>query len=397
MADHPRQPLPAAVAADAPLRRPAIAVGAVFFVNGATYASWAPRLPELQRELGISDGALGLTLVGMGLGGLAATSFSGWLVDRRGSRTTTLATSAAMSLWLPILGFAPTAVLVFAALLVLGALDGLTDVAMNSQAVELQRRTHRSIITRFHAVWSAGAVVGGLVASRAAAGGISLHVQLLVTGVLLAALTVVASRSLLPDRRRPRGRAASAPATASEPIAPRPVLVVLFLVGVAIALAELPPNDWSALLLSDRFDVSSGRAGLGFVAVAGGMFIGRVVGDRVTDAWGLERTRRTGAALAAVGVVLAATVPHPVGAGCGLFVTGLGLSSLFPLLFKAASDLTHGSHSGMASFSAGARLGFLAASPLMGLVAEHSSIAVALVVVAGTAATVVAAARLPRL
>jgi predicted MFS family arabinose efflux permease len=393
MADHPRQPPSGAVAAGLPLRRPAIAVGAVFFVNGATYSSWTPRLPELQRELGISDGALGLTLVGMGLGGLAATSFSGWLVDRRGSRTTTLATSAAMSLWLPILGLAPTAVLVFAALLVLGALDGLTDVAMNSQAVELQRRSHRSIITRFHAVWSAGAVAGGLVASRAAAVGISLHVQLLVTGMLLAALTVVASRSLLPDRR-----IADRPTTwAAEPIAPRRVLVVLFVVGVAIALAELPPNDWSALLLSDRFDVSTGRAGLGFVAVASGMLVGRVAGDRVTDAWGLERTRRAGAALAAIGVVLAATVPQVLGAGFGLFITGLGLSALFPLLFKAASDLTHGSHSGMASFSAGARLGFLAASPLMGLVAERTSIAVALVVVAGIAATVVALARLPRL
>ena len=96
-------------------------------------------------------------------------------------------------------------------------------------------------------------------------------------------------------------------------------------------------------------------------------------------------------------MIVAATVPHVLGAGFGLFVTGLGLSSLFPLLFKAASDLTHGSHSGMASFSAGARLGFLAASPLMGLVAERTSIAVALVVVAGIAAAVVAVARLPRL
>src|SRR4051794_3096419 len=199
MALHPRQPPLAPNRTGDPLRRPAAAIAAVFFVNGATYASWTPRLPELQLELGISDGALGLTLVGMGLGGLAASSFSGWLVDRRGSRTTTMLTSAAMSLWLPFLGFAPTAVLVFASLLVLGALDGLTDVAMNSQAVELQRGVGRSIITRFHAVWSAGAVVGGIVASRAAAFHLSLHVQLVVTGVVLAAVTIVASRSLLPD------------------------------------------------------------------------------------------------------------------------------------------------------------------------------------------------------
>src|SRR3954454_18740219 len=119
MADHPRQPLPTSpTAATASFGRPALAIGAVFFVNGATYASWTPRLPELQRELGISDAALGLTLVGMGLGGLIASSFSGWLVDRRGSRTTTVLTSAAMSLWLPMLGFAPTTVLVFGALLV---------------------------------------------------------------------------------------------------------------------------------------------------------------------------------------------------------------------------------------------------------------------------------------
>ena len=77
-------------------------------------------------------------------------------------------------------------------------------------------------------------------------------------------------------------------------------------------------------------------------------------------------------------------------------MTGLGLSSLFPLLFRAASDLTHGSHSGMASFSSGARLGFLVASPLMGLIAERTSISTAMLLVAGAAATVVAASRLPR-
>jgi predicted MFS family arabinose efflux permease len=395
MADHPRHlssRRPAAPIGAA--RRPAAAIGAVFFVNGATYSSWTPRLPELQQDLAISDGALGLTLVGMGLGGLAASAFSGRLVDRRGSRTTTVITSAAMSLWLPILGFAPTALAVFASLLVLGALDGLTDVAMNSQAVELDRRFHRSVVTRFHALWSAGAVAGGLVASRTAGAGISLHVQLVVTGVLLAAITSIAWRSLLPDRR---GVHLVTDAVGDVLVTSRRALVTLFLVGVAIALAELPPNEWAALLMSDRFEISAGRAGLGFVAVAGGMLVGRLVGDRITDAMGLERTRRAGAAVAAAGVLLAATLPHPVAAGLGLFLTGIGLSTLFPLVFRAASDLSHGAHTGMASFSSGARLGFLLASPLIGLIAERSSVAVAIVVVAGTASVTVALVGLPRL
>jgi MFS family permease len=327
---------------------------------------------------------------------MPTSGFSGWLVDRRGSRTMTMTTSAAMSLWLPLLGIAPTALLVFAALLVLGALDGLTDVSMNSQAVELQRRIPTSIITRFHAVWSAGAVTGGVVASRAAAAGISLRTQLLVTGAVLAVVTLVAAHWLLPDRHHEVRRREAADPSSRAPRTPRAVLVRLFLVGMAIALAELPPNDWSALMISDRFDVTAGQAGLGFVAVAGGMFVGRIIGDRVTDRFGLERTRRAGASLAAVGVVLATCAPHPVVAGGGLFVAGLGLSSLFPLLFRAASDLTHGSHSGMASFSSGARLGFLLASPLMGFVAERTSIAIAMLLVAGTAATAVAVSRLPR-
>ena len=386
MASHPRHP-------SAPSNRvAAAAIGAVFFVNGATLSSWTPRLPEVQADLGISDAALGLTLVGMGLGGLAASLFSGWLVDRRGSRTMTMTTSAAMSLWLPLLGVAPTAVLVFAALLVLGALDGLTDVAMNSQAVELQRSVGRSIITRFHALWSLGAVTGGITASRVAAAGISLRVQLLVTGAVLVVMTLVASRFLLPDRHRQHAAEDEIP----RPAPGRRLLVMLFLVGMAIALAELPPNDWSALLMTDRFDLSAGQAGLGYVAVAAGMLVGRVVGDHTTDRLGLEPTRRGGAALAAIGVLVAATAPHPLLAGCGLFVTGLGLSSLFPLLFRAASELTHGSHSGMASFSSGARLGFLLASPVMGLVADATSVAVAMVLVAGVAAAAVAVSRLPR-
>ena len=370
-----------------------VAISVVFLVNGVTFVSWMPRLPEIQDRLGISDAALGITLVGAGVGGLAASGFSGRLVDRFGSRTMTLVTSAGLSMALPLMGIAPTALLVFCSLIVLGSLDGLTDVAMNAQAVELQRRVGRSIITRFHALWSAGAVTGGIIASRAAAAGISLRTQLLITAAVLVATTLIAARWLLPDRRAFEDAHEAAPPPG---VGSRAIIGRLFLVGLAIALAEAPPNEWAALLMTDRFDLGPGAAGLGFVAVASGMLVGRVVGDHVTDRYGLERTRRGGAGLAAVGVLIATLVPSSITAGVGLFITGLGLSTLFPLLFRAASELTHGSHSGMAAFSSGARLGFLVASPLIGVLASGTSVAIAVLVVSGGAATTVALARLPR-
>lgn len=369
-----------------------LAIAVVFFVNGATFASWSPRLPEIQDRLAISDAALGLTLVGVGVGGLTASLVSGLLVDRHGSRTMTMVTSAGLSLLLPLMGVAPTAPLVFVTLVAMGSLDGLTDVAMNAQAVELQRRLGRSIITRFHALWSAGAVTGGIVASRAAASGIELRDQLLVTAAVLAGTTLIAARWLLPDHVGHVAESRSA-GTSARPA--RSVLVKLFVIGTAVALAEMPPNEWAALMLAQRFDLSAGAAGLGFVAVAGGMFVGRVIGDHVTDRYGLEATRRAGAAIAAVGVVTATLAPLAPLAGAGLVVTGLGLSSLFPLLFRAASDITHGSHSGMAAFSSGARLGFLCAAPVVGLIAETSAIRIGVLVVAGGAATLVAVSRLP--
>jgi predicted MFS family arabinose efflux permease len=353
-------------------------------------------LPEVQERLGVSDAALGLTLLGGGVGGLAASMISGWLVDRRGSRTVTVATSVALSLWLPLVGVAPAAGVLFAVLIGLGALDGLTDVAMNAQAVALQQRFHRSIITRFHAMWSAGAVAGGIIASQAAAADISLRSQLLVTAIVLAGGTIVASRWLIPGRTQPARPTTDAADADERRRTPRPIFVRLFIVGIAIALAELPPNDWAALMMDDRFDITAGQAGLGFVAAASGMLVGRLLGDRVTDRLGVEVTRRGGAVVALAGIVMATTLPDPVAAGCGLFVAGLGLATLFPLLFRSAAELTHGSHSGMAAFSSGARLGFLLASPLVGLLAERTAVATAILIISGSAATAVAVTRLPR-
>lgn len=373
-------------------RLTAVAVGVFFFVNGATYASWVPRLPEIRRSLEISDTVLGLTLVGAGVGGLAMSLLSGVLVDRIGSRAATIITSLALSAMLPLIAIAPTPGVLFAILVAIGGLDGLTDVAMNSQALQLQRRVRQSLVNRMHATWSIGTLIGGLVASRAAAVGVTFTTQLLVTAAVLVGATLVAAPRLLAPEPLPEPE----PDVHGRTLRPsRLMLLGLFGVGALAVLAELPATEWAALLMIERFDLTVGAAGFGFVGFAAGMVIGRLTGDRWADLFGPERVRRASAALAAVGLLIACTGVVPWITVGGLAVAGLGASVLFPLSIRRAGDLVVGS-TGVAMFSSGARFGILVGPPVMGALSDATSRSVALFVVGGLAASASSMIRLPR-
>lgn len=388
-------------------RAPLAAIGALFFVNGASVASWFPRLPDVRDRLGISEAGLGLTLVGMGVGGLTISLLSGVVVDRFGSRRVALVTSAVLSALLPLVGMASEAVVLFAVLIAMGMFDGLTDVAMNTQAVMVQEgRSH--VMSRLHGMWSVGTLIGGLVSARAADAGVSMKSQLLVTSAVMVATTLSTRPFLLPG-----GPTTDDPPVVDAPLADgvpdggrrgrpsngRPataLLVRLFLVGVAVALAESPPNDWAALMWSDHYHLPDGRAARGYVSIVAGMVAGRFAGDVIVARLGNERTRRLGAAFAALGVVLAALAPVPWVSSIGLFATGFGVSQLFPLMMVGASALTGGRSSGMAAFSSGARLGFLVGPPVVGGLAGLTSVATAVLIVAGAAAVTVASIPLRR-
>jgi predicted MFS family arabinose efflux permease len=368
-----------------------VAIAAFFFANGATFASWVPRLPEIRQSLGVSDTVLGLTLLGGGVGGLLMSLVSGRIVDRVGSRLATVVTAMILSALLPLVAIAPSPAVLFAALVLIGAFDGLTDVAQNAQALQLQRTVSRSIVNRMHATWSIGTLIGGVAASRAAAMGVSFTTQLVVTAVALLVLTVTASQFLLPSEP-PHEHPTDGDGRRIRPA--RMLLAGLFGVGILSILAELPATEWSALLMVERFDLTTGAAGVGFVAVAAGAVVGRLSGDLLVDRFGAERFRRVSAAIALLGLVLATTGPVQPMTLIGLFLAGAGASALFPMSVRRASELVPGA-TGVAMFSSGARLGILLGPPLMGILSDATSRSVALLLVGGSAAAASAAIRLP--
>lgn len=372
-------------------RAAAVAIAAYFFANGAVFASWVPRLPEIRESLGLSDTVLGMTLLGGGIGGVIVSLASGTIVDRFGSRRVTVITAVGLAAMLPLIAVAPTAALLFVTLLVIGGVDGLTDVAQNSQALQLQRAVRRSIVTRMHATWSIGTLVGGVAASRAAAAGISFTLQLTVTAAVLVVLTISAAPLLLPPEPAPADP--SHVATGARGL-PRLMLAGLFGVGVLAILAELPATEWAALVMVERFDVTVGAAGAGFVGVAAGAVLGRLAGDLFVDRIGPEPFRRSCGAVATVGLVVAATGAAPAITVAGLFVAGAGASGLFPMSVRRAGELIPGA-TGVAVFSSGARLGILLGPVLMGVVSDLTTRSIALVVVAGSAAASSTVIRLP--
>jgi len=318
-------------------------------------------------------------LLGTGLGGLLASAAGGALVDRLGSRRSCIAGSVALTVGLPTVAAAGEPWILGAVLVGLGSVDVLTDIGMNVQAAQVQRRASGSVVQRFHAAWSVGAVAGAAAAAAAAGAGVSLGEQLVATSVLLVLVVALAARHLSPvdDPHAPSAAGARR----------WPVLALLAALALAMAVAEGAPGEWAAVFTADVHGASAGVASLGYLAFTAGMVTGRVAGDAATDRLGAPRVFRGALLVAGAGLVVVATSPAAAVGIAGFAVVGLGVSVLFPALYLQAAD-TEGVPAGLGLgvMSTGARLGFLVSPPAVGAVAAAGSLRTSLVLVVGTAA-----------
>jgi MFS family permease len=381
-------------------RAPRIGAVAVAFVaNGLGGPSFLARLPERQSDLGLSDATLGLTLVGMALGAMAASPVAGGLVDRVGSRRVLLVAAGGLGASLWTVGAAPNAPTLFAALTVVGATDAAMDISMNANGAASEARSGRSVMHGLHGIWSLGALAAAGIAAVGAATGVPLTLHLALVGAVIAGSVLATRRGLVGDDARPPvaagpGAPEPAPGHAAGPRRIRTVrpIVVLAAATVGCAMIEGAASDWSAIQL-ERMGVAAGVSALGYAAFMAGMVGGRFAGDRLTDRYGGAVVLRGGTALVAAGLLIGVAVNHPAVFGIGLALSGLGVAGFFPLAFSAAARTQGVSPgSGAAAVSLAARLGFLVEPVIIGAVAELLSLRWAFGLVAVVALVLAAAA-----
>lgn len=381
------------------LHRARIGVSLLFLANGAMLANIVPRLPEIKANLELSYTGFGVAWAFGSLGGISLGLLSATMLRRFGSARLATLTLAVQALVIWGAGVSPAVVLFAALLFVNGALDANTDVAQNAQGMGVQRRMGRSIINGLHAMWSLGAALGGLLGGAAIALHLSIGVHLGLSSILFLGMAV-AARILMLGPASGIDREERAPAHDAAPrrrfCIPRAaalVLLMLGLIAIAGAVAEDAAITWSSIYMADDLGVDEKLAGYALVSLMALHFVGRLIGDKVVDRWGNRAVARAGGALTAVGMGIALAWPTVPGTLIGFAAAGLGVATTIPAAF-AASDEVSGLKpgTGITMVSWALRVSFLAGPPVVGAIADATSLRVGLLLVpvAGVAVVLLA-------
>ena len=356
---------------DVPARRARWAVAAMFMANGFVMGAWAPQIPLLMPRHDVTESVLGLLILVLGMGAVSAMLFAGRLISLYGGRRVLALFSLALIPVLPMVVFSPNlwALAVFMA--VFGAMAGCMDVAMNAQAVEIERRLHKAIMSSSHGFWSLGGFVGGSAGAWVIAHWGS-EVQSLLTAAVVAGIVLAAMPFLLPDVPKPVvAETVAAPKTR---LFPKDLHV--WLLGF-LALASMVPEgavlDWAAIYMQKELGSDVFVSGLGFAFFAGAMALMRFLGDAVRNRLGAVRTLRVSGWLGAAGMMGGAVASSDWIVIVSFFIAGLGIANMVPILFSAA-----GNHPRLPAASAISIVtmvgycGILVAPSSIGFLAEHA-------------------------
>jgi predicted MFS family arabinose efflux permease len=346
-------------------------------------------VPFAKTRLAMSDGGLGLLLLSLGIGSILSMPLAGALVPRVGCHRVIIVSTLIVCLSLPLLAIVSCLPLFVAALLLFGAGLGAIDVAMNIQAIIIERASGGPVMSGFHGLFSLGGIAGSVgVTALLGAGASPVAATLVVVGGLGVALAKAAPHLL------PYGGSGEGPMFAL------PHGIVLFIGGLCFVLflAEGAVLDWSAVFLTSVRGMDASYAGLGYGAFAFTMTIGRLAGDRMVRRFGKASVIAIGGVGATAGFALVTLVPFLPAALVGFALVGAGCSNLVPTLFSSVGGQTAMPENlAVPAITTLGYAGILLGPAAIGAVAHAASLSAAFLIVALMLAGVAASGFLLRL
>lgn len=349
-----------------------IATNALFFLCGISFASWASRIPDMKELLQLSDAALGTVLFAMPIGSLTALPIAGVIIHKFGSKKITFLAVLVYFIALPLLGLSASPVTLAISLFIFGFGSDLLNIAMNVQAVGVEKIQKRSIMSSFHAVFSIGFMLGAALGGLIAKQGISTFHHLVAIGSLDLLIGIISFSYLLQHDHK---------SDENQPLfaIPDKSLIILGVICFCGMLCEGAMADWSVLYYKQIMDNPNGFATAGFTAFSVLMVVGRIFGDRILQNFGLRKTLLINCLFVFVGMSIAIFISLPEAVVIGFGITGLGLSTIVPLIYsEAGHSKTMAAGVALAAISTLGIAGFLIGPVMIGYLSEFFSLKIAL-------------------
>ncbi|WP_228435822.1 MFS transporter [Chryseobacterium pennipullorum] len=275
----------------------------LFFAHGLVFSSWASRIPIIKNALSISEAELGNLLLLMPIGQLSTMVLAGKLISIYGSSWVIKRCFLLYPLFLLLISLSPSYWTLAAVLFFFGISGNLCNIAINTQAIEIESITKRTLLSSYHGAWCFAGLVGALV-------GLLMINLKVATFYHFACICIVAAIIWLYSAGNLTNIIHKAePQTRSIFKSVNPTLLGLGGVGFLSMAIEGAMFDWSGVYFQTIVMAPENLVILGYTSFILMMTLGRFVGNRVIEKYGKR-------------VVLQ---------GCGLLMSGgLFLSVFFP-------------------------------------------------------------------
>ncbi|MEN9599285.1 MAG: hypothetical protein RL596_1604 [Bacteroidota bacterium] len=339
------------------------AVACFFFIAGICFASWASRIPDISKSLGLGEAALGAVLLALPIGSMCSLPLSGWLVAKLGSKKVATMSATIYPIVLCSLGFANSIIALVCCLFFFGLFGNMMNISVNTQAVGVEAMYKRSIMATFHGVWSLAGFTGAAIGTLLIARNINpMQHFMLIAGAMIALGLYMQQHILTKDIGNP-----------NQPIFAKPDsnLLKLGLIAFCCMAAEGTMFDWSGIYFQKIVAVPKNLTTLGYAAFMSTMAGGRFLGDRLVTNFGRKPILQASGIVIAIGLLIAVFFPFIITATIGFLFVGIGVSSVVPIVYsQAGKSTTMNAGVALAAVSSIGFLGFLIGPPLIGFIAE---------------------------
>lgn len=303
----------------------------IFFLAGFITATWAVMVPFARANTGVNEAQLGTLLLCLGVGALIAMPVTGWLTSRFGCRRVILVAIALIIISTPWLSVLSDPLLLALALLLFGVGIGVTDCAMNIQAILVEKQAAKPVMSGFHGMYSVGGIAGAGFMTLLLAMGFSVLTRCLLAVLAVIIMTLVSASGLLTFAN---------PAEGPVFAVPRGSVLIIGIICFAVFLTEGTVLDWSAVYLTDVRAIPASLGGLGYTCFAIAMTAARLTGDRIISSLGRLPVVLGGALIAAAGMAMVTFIASWPLALLGYTLVGAGCANIVPVMFSAAGSQT---------------------------------------------------------